>query len=366
MAQEYPKILKYGTQAAYEALATKDASVLYFCTDSGKIYRGTVDFSNSVIVAASKPATPVMGKVYVLADTNTVEIYTSGAWKVLSYPVATTITVASDDVHVATAKAVYDAIQAAVADLSTSANTVKAVAAGTDAATLVLTKGDDSTANVVVPGVVTTPVWDATKRILTLPVSNGSSVEVNIGKDMFLDTTANNRYDVATQSIYLYLNDGGEGTEPTEIVIPAADLVDVYTGGETTSATATVTDNVIKVTVKLDPATENAIVQTENGLKVDLSAYAKTADVEAEIADVTTLAQGAADKATANESAIGIINGDATTEGSVKKQIADAVAPLTAADSALEARVTTLEGAVATNTENIAALAAAATTWGTF
>ena len=366
MAQDYPKILKYGTQAAYEALGTKDSSVLYFCTDSGKIYRGTVDFSNSVIVAASKPATPVVGKVYVLADTNTVEIYTSGAWKVLSYPVATAINVSSDDVHVATAKAVYDAIQTAVADLSTSADTVKAIAAGTDNATLVLTRGDDTTANVVVPGVVTAPTWDATTRVLTLPVSNGTPVEVNIGKDMFLDPTANNRYDEATQSIYLYLNDGADGSAATELVIPVGDLIDVYTGGTTDTVAVSVSNNEITATVKVDPSANNSLVASANGLMVDLTAYAKSQDVADEIADVNDLAQSAKDKADANETAIQLINGDATTDGSIKKQIADAIAPLTQADIDFGTEIATMKTNIQTNTDNIAALALAATTWGTF
>ena len=36
------KILYYGLQAAYDALETKDADKLYFCTDSKKIFKGSV------------------------------------------------------------------------------------------------------------------------------------------------------------------------------------------------------------------------------------------------------------------------------------------------------------------------------------
>ena len=71
----YTGILKYGTQAAYEALGAKVDSCLYFCTDTGKLYKGSVDFSNSSVIAASKPAAPVVGKIYILADTKTAEIY---------------------------------------------------------------------------------------------------------------------------------------------------------------------------------------------------------------------------------------------------------------------------------------------------
>lgn len=365
---EYKNILKAGLQAAYDALETKDSSVLYFCTDTGKMYKGTVDFTNSVIAAASKPAAPITGKVYVLADTNTVEAYVGGAWKVLSYPMATTVDVNSDDVHTASAKAIYEAIQNAVADLAGSAATVKGIAASAEKeATLVVTTGDDVTSEVQVPGVVTTPTWDATARKLTLPVAGGASVEVNIGKDIFLDPAAQNGYNAETDTIDLYLNDGSEGAQGTLIQIPAAALIDIYTGEASTTASATVSaDNKIKVDVKLDSDSKNAIKVTANGLMVDLSAYAIAEEVAAEIDGVRTTANAAKAKSEANESAIGIINGDATTEGSIKKAVADAVATLNATDEGLDQRVGALEQSDVTINENIAALALATTTWGSF
>ena len=48
-------ILKAGLQAAYNQLETKDANTLYFCTDTGKMYKGEVDFTESVKVVATKP-----------------------------------------------------------------------------------------------------------------------------------------------------------------------------------------------------------------------------------------------------------------------------------------------------------------------
>ena len=143
MANTYTNILKAGLQASYNALQTKDNNVLYFCTDTGKIYKGEVDFTNSVVVAASKPETPIVGKLYVLADTNTVEVFVGGAWKVVSYPTVTSIDVNSDDNHIATAAAVYNAIQDAIEDLSASEDTVKAIEAGSTEASIKITKGDD-------------------------------------------------------------------------------------------------------------------------------------------------------------------------------------------------------------------------------
>lgn len=366
----YTQILKAGLQASYDALATKETNVLYFCTDSQKIYKGEIDFTSNVIVAASKPATPITGKIYVLADTNTVEVYVNGSWKVVSYPVATAIDMNSDDVHVASAKAVYDAIQDAVESLASSENSVKGIAAGTADATIVVTKGDDTTADVVVPGVVTTPTWDATARKLTLPVAGGTSVEVNIGKDIFVDPEAENKYNPETGNIEIYLNDGSEGSQSTKIEIPASALVDVYEGGDTNSAKVTVgEDNVIKVNVVVDPAEGNALVLTETGLKVDLSAYAKTADLEAvsgSVSGLTDRVTAVEGTANANKGALEILNGDSNTDGSVAKQIATASAALTAVDEALTARVETLETNTTQLRTDLDALATAATGWGEF
>lgn len=366
MTNTYTQILMAGTQAAYDSLESKDSNKLYFCTDSGKIYKGTVDFTNHVIAAETKPSTPITGKIYILADTGTVETYVSNAWKVLSYPVATEISVSSDNVHVASAKAVYDAIQEAIADVTGGAAVVKNVAAGAAAAQLTVTKGDNSTETVTVPGVVTKPTWDPTQRKLTIPVTGGDAVEVNIGKDIFLDPEGESGYNEETQTIELYLNDG------TKIEVPAADLVDVYTGGTTNSATTSVSGTTITVNVKLDP-TGNAITVGENGLKVDLSAYCTTAAMNTAVSAVQDDLDAEKTKIAANTSAIAVLNGNDSTEGSVDYKVKAAKNALDGEVTALKGRVgaletdnTTNKASIAENTANIAALATATTGWGSF
>ena len=108
----FKTILKSGLQANYNAIETKDADVLYFCTDTQKIYKGDVDYTNSVVPVSTKPTNPAAGKVYVIEDTDTVEAYINDEWVVLSYPTATSVDENSDDLHVVTAKAVSDAISA--------------------------------------------------------------------------------------------------------------------------------------------------------------------------------------------------------------------------------------------------------------
>lgn len=371
----YTQILNVGLQAAYDALDTKNNNLLYFCTDTQKLYKGAIDFTNNMIAAATKPTIPVVGKIYFLADTETVEAYINGEWKVISYPVATSVDLTSDDMHIASAKAVYDAIQKAVGDITGGGAVIGDVnASESAAATLVVKKGDGTTKDVVIPGVATAPTWDASARKLTIPVTGQDAVEVNIGKDIFIDPIAANGYDAETQTINLYLNDGTGETEPTHIAIPAAALVDVYTGGTSNSTSVSVgEDNVIKVNLVVDPAENNAVIVTENGIKVDLSAYAKTTDVQNLVNSLQNNIDTISYTANANKAAIDKLNASATEEGSVAKQIADAIAPLTAADSALNSRVTDLEDTKETtntniqaNTDNIAALATATTSWGSF
>ena len=344
MANVYNKVLLSGLQASYDAMASHDANVLYFCTDTGKLYKGDVDFSNSVVVASTKPGTPVVGKIYILGDSNTVETYDGSKWHVISYPMATTVDANSDEMHVASAKAIYEAIQAAVGEVTGGGAVVKSVGAGEADATVVVTKGDGTTSDVVVPGVVTTPTWDSATRKLTLPVSDGTAVEINIGKDIFLDPEAENKYNPETGNIELHLNDG------TAIEIPASALIDIYTGGTTNGAKVTVgDDNVIKAEIIVDPVEGNALVLTEAGLKVDLSNYYTISEVDAAVKVAKDAADAAQAQANENKAAIATLNGDATTEGSVDKKIADAKALIdadvkAASDAAAAAQETADQG----------------------
>ena len=134
---------------------------------------------------------------------------------------------------------------------------VASIANTTTAAVLAVTPTTGTAYDVTLNGVVTTPTWNNTTRSLTLPVAGGEAVE-----------------------------------EVNPIIVPAASLVDAYTGGETTTATVTVsTTNEITAAVKLDQHAGNAItiaadtvednVTTKGGLRVDLSAYALDADLTA-------------------------------------------------------------------------------------
>ncbi len=376
MANTYPKILLAGTQAAYDALQAKDENKLYFCTDSGKIYKGTVDFSNSVVFAATKPEKPVVGKVYVLADTNTVEVYNGTAWTVVSYPTSTTISDASTNVQVASAKAVFDFVTEKIAEVTGGANVVTAVAEGTEAGTFTYTTGDNQSHTVTLNGLAKKPTWDTTTRTLTIPVVGGDDVVVEIGKDIFVDPEGDNSYHADTQEIWLTLNDA----KKTVIKIPSAGLVDIYTGGKTKSVQVAVSDGKVvsadvivrpDVTDGENPFT-NALKIGETGLYVDLSAYATTTNLEAAKTELNKSIAAVKTTADANKSTLDTLTADETSTGSIKQQIKAEADARTAADGALDTRVKALEAdnttnkaSITENAENIAALASSFT-WGTF
>ncbi len=263
MATTFEKILLAGTSAAYAALVTKDANKLYFLTDTKQLYKGEDLYSDGVRKVTARPASPAVGVLYDVTTTKTLEYYDGTAWVVIRPEVVGEITAASTDNQLVTAKAVYDFIQAELEGIATSADTVKSIGEGTADGTIKVTKGDDSEVTVNVKGAVTTPTYDATTRKITLPiVGKEQPLVIELGKDIFVDSTKDNKYNPETGNIELYLNDG------SKIEIPASSLVDTYTGGETTTATVTVgtDDNVIKINVKLSTKEGNAITtDAENG-----------------------------------------------------------------------------------------------------
>lgn len=137
-----------------------------------------------------------------------------------------------------------------------------------NAGVLSVAKGD-TPVTTTLTGVVHTPTYDAETRTIKMPVFGGDELTINLGKDMVVKSGA---YNAETKEIELTISTG-------EVVkIPAAALVDVYTGGATKTASVTVSDkNVISVDVKVSAAENNNIEIKEDGLYVaNPDAYTKT------------------------------------------------------------------------------------------
>lgn len=220
-------------------------------------------------------------------------------------------------------------------------------------------------------GNVKNPTYDAETRKITLPTlqTDGTTNDlvINLGKDMVVK---NGHYDTDTQEIVLVL------TDDTEVKIAAADLVDVYTGGQTDTITVSVSDdNVITATVRVATKTGNLLkVDTENGgLYVVEDDFTATKKLITD-GDATTL-QSANDyadekvgaEATARETAINTAKealeaADATNLQAAKEDAqAKADAALAAAKEDATAKDTALETSLKAYADKVAS--ANGTTW---
>ena len=369
-------ILKAGLQAAYNQLETKDAGTLYFCTDTGKMYKGDVDFTESVKVVATKPTTPVVGKVYILQDTNTVEAYDGSAWHTITPAVSAQVGLSSTDDTVPTSKAVYDFVTK-IAETITGSDKVIVSMDSTTPGKVTYKTADEKPHEFDLTGVNTGVQYDATTRKFTFHTVGSDDLVVELGKDIFVDPTGDNSYHPDTKEIWLTLNNGLDGTAATVIKIPAAGLVNILTG-ETSSSVKVTVDNAsgkIKAEAVVKANAEgftNALKLDDGGLYVDLSGYTTTVDLTEKLTALEakiTKAQNAAD---ANTTAIATINGDENTEGSFAKAIADAKKAIDTTVSAAKdqadkgvADAAAAQSTANQNAENITAISDAVK-WGSF
>ena len=369
-------ILKAGLQAAYNQLETKDAGTLYFCTDTGKMYKGDVDFTESVKVVATKPTTPVAGKVYIIQDTNTVESYDGTTWHTITPAVSAQVGLSSTDDTVPTSKAVYDFVTK-IAETITGSDKVVVSMESTTPGKVTYKTADEKPHEFDLTGVNTGVQYDATTRKFTFHTVGSDDLVVELGKDIFVDPTGDNSYHPDTKEIWLTLNNGLEGTAATVIKIPAAGLVNILTG-ETSSSVKVTVDNTsgkIKAEAAVKANAEgftNALKLDEGGLYVDLSGYTTTVDLTEKLTALEakiTKAQNAAD---ANTTAIATINGDENTEGSFAKAIADAKKAIDTTVSAAKdqadkgvADAAAAQSTANQNAENITAISDAVK-WGSF
>ena len=369
-------ILKAGLQSAYNQLETKDAGTLYFCTDTGKMYKGDVDFTESVKAVATKPTAPVAGKVYIMKDTSTVEAYDGTTWHTITPAVSAQVGLSSTDDTVPTSKAVYDFVTK-IAESITGSDKVIVSMESTTPGKVSYKTADEKPHEFDLTGVNTGVQYDATTRKFTFHTVGSDDLVVELGKDIFVDPAGDNSYHPDTKEIWLTLNNGLDGTAATVIKIPAAGLVNILTG-ETSSSVKVTVDNAsgkIKAEAAVKANAEgftNALKLDDGGLYVDLSGYTTTVDLTEKLTALEakiTKAQNAAD---ANTTAIATINGDENTEGSFAKAIADAKkaidTTISAAKDQADKGVADAAAAQSTanqNAENITAISDAVK-WGSF
>lgn len=273
----------------YAALTTKDANTLYFLEDIKKIYKGDVDVTESVKVVDTFEETPsadiVAGKLYINATTFETRIKNGDAWTIMSPGYISTEEQFSNEENaskLATIGATKAYITKQIADITGGTAFVKDVTWSAEDGVLKVDKGDATPASVELTGVSHDVVYDKANLKLTIPVYGSEDVVINIPKDNFIRSGRyESEYDLPDGSkgpaMVLVVDDETDDTDGNtkEVVIPAADLVDVYTGGTSENIKVTISDgNVVSATVIIDPASGNALVSGPNGLMVDISTKA--------------------------------------------------------------------------------------------
>jgi len=327
-ATTYAKILFTGNYDNYIALETKDPDVLYFCQDQGKLFKGAKDYTDAFVqvTSATLPAAGIPGKIYYETDTKIFKTYLGNAYVEIQQPIdqvgdstTHTLSASSSDNSVPSSKNVWLYGQAIISEVIGGTDVIKDVTAGTDPASVTVKYGDNSTSKVTVPGVVTgitddtttdgqfivtgsdgstsavavsgvvtTPTWDETSLKLTLPVVGGEAIEVNIPKDIFLESGS---YDITNKQIVLVLNDSSS----TEIRFSVTDMVPIYDVTDTSTVDSHITWDgtngkyVISADAKISAEQGNGIEEKADGLYLDVRPYATTTDLGTLEAAVATL-----------------------------------------------------------------------------
>ena len=264
------------TQAAFEALATKDAYTLYWLEDTHEIYKGAVPYTEGVILYdTALPAKGAAGKVYIENTTLQGSVWVGGAWKTVIAPVSQTVM----EGEAATTKAVSGAAVKAYVEAQAATIAAQAVTAMSyDEVNKAIKYTKNGTETSVPLTLLADQVaYDGATGKLTLKDHAGTTLsEVNLPLDNFVKSGT---YDEATNALVLTLQQGGT------VTIPAADLVKIYHAGDTATAkvvleTEPVTgDTLIKVNVQVSATANNAIVANADGLFVDKEALLKVAEL---------------------------------------------------------------------------------------
>lgn len=231
----------FGTIEQYKnakTASTIDANALYFITDTKQIYLGNDLYSGAVEFVEAFPQSPSQGILYCNPTTHETKMYDGSAWKVVVPAVETVIEAGTTGTNLANINAIRNYI----------ASTVSSD--------------------------VTDIEYNAVTAELTVHFKGEEKEDkvINLPKENFLSSAS---YDGDTHILTLTLQD------TTTVTVNLEDLIDVYTGSETNSATVNVTGNVVTADVKISSAAGNALTvksgDGEKGLFVEVpEAYVKS------------------------------------------------------------------------------------------
>ena len=249
------------TSAEFKA-GTPVATDLYFLTDTHEIYRGSVPYTEGLVLVTEFPAEGAVNRLYVNSTTLEGKVYDGSKWTTVVRPVVDEVT--ADGSDPVSSKAVIAYVAAELAKVAASKDTIQSLSWDSAEHILAVTKGDASTENIVFEGLGVSLQYTAADGKLQLVDAKGTAIGQAISIDLERFVTAG-EYDDENKQIVLYFD-----AEKTDFVaIPVGDLVDTYTAeGDGKALTLTVENNTVKGSIKISTAEGNIITADENGLYV--------------------------------------------------------------------------------------------------
>lgn len=232
-----------GTYAQYSALGVKDNNTLYFL-DNGQLFKGTVSYSNQIVVVSALPETLVVGKVYVNTTDKSVTYYDGTTATVVIPATVGSIGDSTPDTDLANVKAIKDFVAAEIAKIPAQVDytvTITDETTGTGELTKQTIKqgktgSEKEVGTIVVPDLkmeVKAIPNDGYLKTYQFTYGTGTTFEVDIPKDLVVESgeviTVTDESPVSglTNGTYLKLTIVNQ-TNP--IYIDVKDLCDVYTG----------------------------------------------------------------------------------------------------------------------------------------
>lgn len=245
-------------------LETKDQDTMYFIQDKNCIYVKEKLYGGRIELVDTDPEAPESGVVYINKTTLECKFYNDKTPVVIAKGFTTTITDGADDNLLPTAKAVASYVTQKVADAVGGSGTFVTEISATGNGNLSVSKGEKQS-SVPLTNMVYSPTWQQETMQLTLPIVGGSSLVIDLSKDLVVTA---GKYVTDSNEIWLTIAEDKTYEDPKKLIkIPVAGLIDIYTGEETNSASVTVSpDKKVSVNVKVSSKEGNtAEIDNENG-----------------------------------------------------------------------------------------------------
>ena len=232
-----------GTYAQYVSLTQKSDDTLYFLSN-GQLFKGSVSYSDQIVVVSALPDTLVAGKIYVNTTDKSVTYYDGTTSTVVVPATVGSIGDSTPDTDLANVKAIKDFVAAEIGKIPAAIDytvTITDEAAGTGEKTKQTIKqgktgSEKEIGTIVVPDlkmeVKATPN-DGYLKTYQFTYGTGSTFEVDIPKDLVV--TAGEVIVVSDESPVSGLTNGTYlkltiANQSTPVYINTNSLVDVYTG----------------------------------------------------------------------------------------------------------------------------------------